>query len=78
VRDNGRGMADGIMEGKPDRIGVGIGGMRQRIKEVGWDLRIGNASPGTIVEVSVPIESLTDDSQRSNCRMEKFVRRQVA
>lgn len=78
VRDNGKGIADGIMEGKPDRIGVGIGGMRQRVKEFGGDLRIANASPGTIVEVSVPIEDMAENSQGSNLRMEKTVRRQVA
>ncbi|HTC61978.1 MAG TPA: response regulator [Candidatus Saccharimonadales bacterium] len=78
VRDNGKGLADGVMEGKPDRIGVGIGGMRQRVKEFGGDLRIGNASPGTIVEVSVPIESLTESAQGSGNRMEKTARRQVA
>jgi signal transduction histidine kinase len=78
VRDNGKGIADGIMEGKPDRIGVGIGGMRQRVKEFGGDLRIANADPGTIVQVSVPMETMTHDSQSSNHRMEKTVRRQVA
>jgi signal transduction histidine kinase len=78
VRDNGKGIADGIMEGKPDRVGVGIGGMRQRVKEFGGDLRIANAGPGTIVQVSVPIEAAKENSQSSNLRMEKTVRRQVA
>jgi signal transduction histidine kinase len=78
VRDNGRGVADGVMKGKPDRIGVGIGGMRQRVKEFAGDLRIGNANPGTIVEVSVPIESLTEKSKSSSLQMEKTVRRQAA
>jgi signal transduction histidine kinase len=78
VRDNGKGIADGIMEGKPDRVGVGIGGMRQRVKEFGGDLRIANAGPGTIVQVSVPIEAAKENSQSSNLRMEKTIRRQVA
>ena len=52
--------------------------MRQRVKEFGGELRIGNASPGTIVEVSVPIESLTESGQGSSHRMEKSARRQVA
>jgi signal transduction histidine kinase len=78
VRDNGKGLTDGVLEGRPDRIGVGIGGMRQRVKEFGGELRIGNASPGTIVEVSVPIESLTESAQGSSHRMEKSARRQVA
>jgi signal transduction histidine kinase len=63
VRDNGKGITDGIMEGRPDRVGVGIGGMRQRVKEFGGELRIGSANPGTVVEVTVPIEPVTRDSQ---------------
>ena len=78
VRDNGIGLTDSILDGKPDRIGVGIGGMRQRVKEFGGELRIGNASPGTIVEVTVPVESLTETAQSSTLRMEKPRRRQVA
>jgi signal transduction histidine kinase len=57
---------------------VGIGGMRQRVKEFGGELQIANAGPGTIVQVSVPIETTTENSQSSNLRMEKAVRRQVA
>src|SRR5665213_3594407 len=76
VRDNGKGIAEGIMEGKPDRVGVGIGGMRQRVKEFGGELRIANAGPGTIVQVSVPIESVPENSQSSSLRMEKTARRQ--
>ena len=62
VRDNGKGISNGVMQGRPDRIGVGIGGMRQRVKEFGGDLQIGNANPGTFVEVTVPIEPGTRDS----------------
>ena len=65
VRDNGKGIPDGVMEGRLDRIGVGIGGMQQRVKEFGGDLRIGNANPGTFVEVTVPIEAAANDSQDS-------------
>jgi signal transduction histidine kinase len=54
IRDNGKGISDKVMEFRPDRIGVGIGGMRQRVKEVGGDLHISNANPGTAVEVTIP------------------------
>jgi signal transduction histidine kinase len=54
VRDNGKGISDKVTEFRPDRIGVGIGGMRQRVKEMGGELRIANANPGTIVEVAMP------------------------
>jgi signal transduction histidine kinase len=54
VRDNGKGVSDKVMEFRPDRIGVGIGGMKQRVKELGGDLQITNAAPGTLVNVVVP------------------------
>jgi signal transduction histidine kinase len=55
VRDNGRGIPEEISELRPDSIGIGIGGMRQRVKEFGGELRLRNASPGAIVEVVIPI-----------------------
>jgi signal transduction histidine kinase len=58
VRDDGVGVADEIAEFRPDSIGVGIGGMRQRIKELGGEFMLRNADPGTIVEVVIPIASL--------------------
>jgi hypothetical protein len=35
----------------PHSLGVGIGGMRQRIKEFGGGVRLQNANPGTLVGV---------------------------
>jgi signal transduction histidine kinase len=78
VRDNGKGITDGVMEGRPDRIGVGIGGMRQRVKEFGGDLRIGNADPGTFVEVTVPIEPAAQDNQKGTRSFERAAQREVA
>ena len=78
VRDNGKGIAAGITEGRPDRIGVGIGGMRQRVKEFGGDLRIENANPGTFVEVTVPIEPASSDSSEGVARFGSSASRQVA
>jgi signal transduction histidine kinase len=63
VRDFGKGIKDGVTQGRPDRIGVGIGGMTQRVKEFGGELRIENANPGTLVEVTVPFEPLAADSE---------------
>ena len=78
VRDNGKGISDGVMEGRPDRIGVGIGGMRQRVKEFGGELRIGNAKPGTFVEVTVPIEAAAQNVQRGISNFEPSAQREVA
>lgn len=54
VRDNGKGIATKVAELRPDSVGIGIGGMNQRAKEFGGEMRISNANPGTIVEVMIP------------------------
>ncbi len=54
VRDDGKGIEEPVAQLRPDSVGVGIGGMRQRVKELGGALRLANANPGTIVEVVVP------------------------
>ncbi len=76
VRDNGRGIAKDVIDGRPDRIGVGIGGMRQRVKEFNGELRIGNAEPGTIVEVVFPLEDMPD-SRNGTRNHDRLASRQV-
>jgi signal transduction histidine kinase len=58
VRDNGKGIAENIAEFRPGSLGIGIGGMRQRVKEFGGEVRLRNANPGTLVEVSIPTNGL--------------------
>lgn len=55
VTDDGKGIEPEILQLRPDCIGVGIGGMRQRVTELGGTLRLENANPGTIVEVVIPV-----------------------
>jgi len=55
VRDDGKGVDKKIAELQPDSVGVGIGGMKQRAKEFGGDLRLTNAHPGTLVELTIPL-----------------------
>ncbi len=57
VRDDGKGVADKIAQFRPDSIGIGIGGMRQRVKEFSGELRLVNVNPGTLVEIGVPCDS---------------------
>jgi len=54
VRDNGKGVGDQVAELHPGSLGVGIGGMRQRALELGGELRLSNANPGTLIEVVIP------------------------
>ena len=53
VRDDGKGIEDQVVNLRPESVGVGIGGMRQRVTELGGSLRLANAHPGTIVEVVI-------------------------
>jgi signal transduction histidine kinase len=54
VRDDGKGINTNVVDCRPDSIGVGIGGMRQRVKEFGGELSLQNCYPGTLLEVSIP------------------------
>jgi signal transduction histidine kinase len=58
VRDDGKGIGRRIAELQPDSVGVGIGGMKQRAKEFGGELRLTNAQPGTLVELMIPSTSV--------------------
>jgi signal transduction histidine kinase len=56
VRDNGKGVADGILEFRPESLGIGIAGIRQRVKEFDGNLRIKNVETGgTLIEVNIPV-----------------------
>jgi PAS domain S-box-containing protein len=54
IQDDGKGIENPIAELHPGSIGIGIGGMNQRAKEFGGELRLLNADPGTVVEVDIP------------------------
>jgi PAS domain S-box-containing protein len=56
IIDRGRGLPDGLLEGKPTsaRIGVGIPGMRQRMHQLGGALTITSNTSGTTVGAIVP------------------------
>jgi PAS domain S-box-containing protein len=56
IRDYGKGMHlnfDGKLNSA--KLGVGISGMRERIRQFGGELFIGRAEPGTIVEAKIPL-----------------------
>ncbi len=58
VRDDGKGIGKKVADLQPDSVGVGIGGMKQRAKEFGGELRLTNAHPGTLVELTIPSSSV--------------------
>jgi two-component system, NarL family, sensor kinase len=55
VSDNGKGIADATAGGEPQRFGVGIRGMRARLKQFGGELRIKTKSRGTTLVAVVPL-----------------------
>jgi signal transduction histidine kinase len=57
VRDDGKGVSDATVGLRPGSVGVGIAGMKQRVKELGGDLRLRHGEPGTIVEVTIPLQT---------------------
>jgi signal transduction histidine kinase len=61
IRDNGKGLEEKVMKLRPGTMGVGIGGMRQRVEEFGGKLKLTSANPGTIVEVVIPVKEEARD-----------------
>jgi len=58
VRDHGKGLPDTRGEShydKPVTIGVGIRGMRERVRQLGGKLEIVPANPGTLVRAVLPL-----------------------
>lgn len=57
VQDHGQGIgAKPGLKGEPEmRIGVGIAGMRERVRQIGGRLQIRSRPGGTDVEVVVPL-----------------------
>ena len=57
IRDDGKGISEEVATFGPGSTGVGIGGMRQRVKEFGGELLLRHAAPGTTVEAIIPLKT---------------------
>jgi signal transduction histidine kinase len=66
VRDDGKGIKQQVADFVPGSLGVGVAGMRQRVKEFGGELRLTNANPGTLVEVVIPSGVVEQDRAVTN------------
>jgi PAS domain S-box-containing protein len=63
VRDYGKGVAHAA--GSRDRtssLGVGIYGMRERVRQFGGELTVTRAEPGTLVEAKIPLFSVEGET----------------
>jgi signal transduction histidine kinase len=54
VSDDGKGVPEQISEFRPDSIGVGIAGMRQRVKEFAGTLQLRNTGSGSLLVATLP------------------------
>jgi PAS domain S-box-containing protein len=57
VRDFGKGIP-----ARASASGVGISGMKERVKQLNGEIRISRAEPGTLVEASLPLYELSAQS----------------
>lgn len=58
IRDNGKGISDEDLrrlESSNNKSGVGISGMRERIRELGGTFEIASLEPGTAIRVTLPV-----------------------
>jgi PAS domain S-box-containing protein len=55
VRDHGVGLPLTSYAKGPSKIGVGVSGMRERLRQFGGDLTVSRADPGTLVEGKLPL-----------------------
>ena len=58
ISDEGHGISAGpeVAGGEDERIGVGIAGIRERMRELGGRLEIKSDSHGTVVRAKLPLE----------------------
>jgi signal transduction histidine kinase len=58
VRDFGKGIPQDVLQGFTNsgtNVGVGLAGIRERVKELGGGLEIRSSAAGTVVQAAIPI-----------------------
>jgi signal transduction histidine kinase len=55
VRDYGKGLPREVGFNNAGRLGVGISGMRERVRQFGGELSVSRAEPGTVLEAKFPL-----------------------
>ena len=63
IEDHGRGMTpNGSDQDQPVRVGVGIPGMQERVRQLGGEFAIQSGAGGTTVAVTLPSQVATASS----------------
>lgn len=55
IRDDGKGVPPNVLESSNNALGVGLRGMTERMRQLGGNLNLSAASPGTLVRATVPV-----------------------
>lgn len=55
VCDDGKGIPEEVLEFRNESMGIGIAGMRQRVKEFGGELQLRNTGSGALLLATIPI-----------------------
>jgi PAS domain S-box-containing protein len=62
VADQGKGIPPGVLEAfnhdSPGKVGVGLQGMRERIRQLGGNLEVSSTAAGTVIRARVPAGKL--------------------
>jgi PAS domain S-box-containing protein len=66
VRDDGKGIDTDIAALRPESVGIGLGGMKQRARELGGELRLTNTAPGTLLELTIPSGSVSRQAKAAS------------
>jgi len=66
VRDDGKGIDTDIAALRPESVGIGLGGMKQRARELGGELRLTNTAPGTLLELTIPSGSVSRQAKTAS------------
>jgi signal transduction histidine kinase len=64
VCDDGKGIPEEVSAFRPGCIGVGVEGMRQRVAELGGEIKLRNGQPGALLEAVIPCK--TPEPSRGN------------
>jgi len=64
IKDNGKGIPEERLHAVDSGSGVGIGlaGMRERLRELGGNLKIESSKSGTLLKISVPLTARGEKS----------------
>ena len=57
IADDGKGIPKNLAAQQPGSYGIGLIGIKQRVEEHGGQLILQNLTPGTVVEVTIPVRN---------------------